>query len=192
MNPIHDIDTGALALDDWHRHLLDVEHGLGGRLRVIDGPLHHFASVAEEREWIVGFLSGRPGSNLRQLLSEAFDLPLANMARPTRSRLEDAALRSYQSFVAPALSPSVLDIRPAVDEAGGEVDRFDAQLAGFMLDLAKAAATNGVGVALLVEGSEYIPQSNLESLRTMASTAERGGWPVLVLISGNPGPTRQS
>lgn len=168
MNPIHDIDTGALALEDWHRHLLDVERGRGGRLRVIDGPLHHFAGVAEEREWVVGFLSGRPGSNLRQPLGEAFDLPLANMARPTRSRLENAALRSFQSFVASTLRPSPLDLRPAVDEAGGQASRFDAQLAGFMLDLAKAAATNGVGVALLVEGSEYIPESNLESLPTMA------------------------
>lgn len=196
MRPADLIDRDN-ELEDWLVQLHRTERGRGARPAVVHGLrgvgktvlLGEFMMAAEQREWIVGMVEAGVGKDLRELLVDAFQLPLANLARPSASARVKTALRTFTSFRATVTDSGTwsfgldLDLDPAT---GANSGILEADLSHLVRDLSTAAAESGVGVALLIDEAQDLASDELQALCALAHHAGQRRWPLLIALAGLP------
>lgn len=158
--------------------------GVGKTVLLVD--LH---STAERAGWIVGYAEAGAGKALREMLTEALQVPLADLARPSASQKIRTALKTFLSFNASVTSDGTWTFGLNLDDdAGGGADSgaLDRDLTKVVRDIASAAADEGGGLALLIDEAQDLTRAELTALCAIAHTASQRGWPILIALAGLP------
>lgn len=166
-------------LNDFTDQVHQSEQGRGARARILDGPLDEYAVVLEDRGWVVARLEPRAGQGLRELIVDALQLPVADLVRPNAPSRMAAATEALQRFARP-----VLDARSTGTCPPGEDPHLEDDLHELLLTLVKAAAAEGVGIALLIEKANDLSTTSLGAIFTLTAGAQTASWPLHVILSG--------
>lgn len=145
--------------------------------------------TAEDSGWIVGYAEAGTGKALRELLGEALQLPLADLARPNAGQKVLAALKTFVSFRASVNPDGVWSFGLDLDAArGGGADSgsLDLDLSKMARDVTAAAAEEGAGLALLIDEAQDLTAEELTALCSIAHMAAQRGWPLLMALAGLP------
>lgn len=183
--------------DQWTTQLARAEHGRPGRSSVLYGLrgvgktvlLGKLHEEAEQREWVAGFIEAGTGKGLRELVSEAFQLPLLNLARPSASEKIKAALKTFVSFKASVDSTGTwtfgLDLDGA-DGGGADSGALEMDLLRLILDLTTATREDGKGVALLIDEAQDLTNAEMATLCSLVHIANQRSLPFVVALAGLP------
>lgn len=104
---------------------------------------------------------------------------MANRVRPNAPSRVAAATGALQQFARP-----VLDARSTGTCPPGEDPHLEDDLRELLLTLVKAAAAEGVGIALLIEQANDLSTTSLGAIFTLTAGAQTAGWPLHVILSG--------
>lgn len=150
--------------------------------------LSDLMTTAEEAGWIVGFCEAGATKSLRDMLAEALQLPLADLARPDAGQKVLAALRTFLSFNASVTSDGTwtfgLDLDPAT--GGANSGTLDLDLTKVVRDISAAAAENNTGLALLIDEAQDLTPDELTALCAVVHQATQRRWPLLIALAGLP------
>lgn len=182
--------------DAWTNALARITAGRDDRSLVLFGLrgvgktvlLSELMSTAEEAGWIVGFAEAGADKPLREMLAEALQLPLADLARPEAGHKVLSALRTFLSFKASVTSEGMwtfgLDLDPVA--GGADSGTLDLDLGKVVRDISAAAAESNTGLALLIDEAQDLTPAELIALCTVAHQATQRRWPVLIALAGLP------
>lgn len=181
----------------WTTALARVAAGRGERSMVLYGLrgvgktvlLVDLQTTAEDAGWIVGYAEAGAGKSLREMLADALQLPLADLARPSAGQKIRTALKTFLSFNASVTSEGTWAFGLDLDgDAGGGADSgaLDLDLSKVVRDVAAAAADEGVGLALLIDEAQDLSVEELTALCSIAHMVSQRGWPVLIALAGLP------
>lgn len=151
--------------------------------------LGRFAGIARERQWLVAQFEAKSGKSMRVMVGEAFHDDLVDLARPGVGERIRKALKTALSFKASYDSSGSwtfgLDLEGA---AGGGADSgtFESDLGKLLRDLCGAAAEAGVGVALLIDEAQDLPEDELTALCAIIHGANQRGDRLVVALAGLP------
>lgn len=144
---------------------------------------------AENKDWITGFAEAGSGKSLRELMGEALQLPLADLARPDASERVRSALKTFLSFQASVTSEGTwtfgLDLG-ATKGTPANSGTLDLDLSQIVRDVSAAAGESGRGLALLIDEAQDLTQEELTALCSVMHMATQRRWPVLIALAGLP------
>lgn len=174
-----------------------VEAGRGDRSIVLYGLrgvgktvlLTDLMTSAERADWIVGYAEAGTDKSLRELLGDALQLPLADLARPNAGQRVLSALRTFTTFRASVTSDGVWSFGLDLDSAGGggaDSGSLDLDLSKMVRDVSAAAAESGKGLALLIDEAQDLTEQELTALCSVMHMATQRGWPFLLALAGLP------
>lgn len=158
--------------------------GVGKTVLLVD-----FQSIAERADWIVGYTEAGAGKPLREMLADALQMPLADLARPSAGQKIRTALKTFLSFNASVTSEGTWTFGLDLDKdsgGGANTGSLDFDLAKMVRDVSSAAAEEGVGLALLIDEAQDLTIEELTALCAIAHTAAQRNWPVLITLAGLP------
>lgn len=184
-------------LETWDIATQRVERGKGAQSMVLYGLrgvgktvlLTTLAQAARQREWMVAKLEAQTGVSIRSRVGEAFHHALVDLARPSAPVRVLKALKTAVSFKASYDATGVWNFGvDLADAPGGGADTgvLEADLSKLLLDLAGAAGSQGVGLALLIDEAQDIDADELAALCAVVHTAHQEGLPILVVLAGLP------
>jgi len=149
-----------------------------------------FSQMARRAGWMVAQIEATDGKPLRQLVADAFQSQIADLARPSSGKRAAAAIKTVLSFAKVSIDPTGawtfgLDIQ---DSPGGAADTgiLEADLAKVLFDLAGAAEEQNVGVALLVDEAQNLAVDELAALCEIQHKANQQEKRLLVVVAGLP------
>lgn len=151
--------------------------------------LQRMKKDAEGRGWITAKMEAGSGKDLRQGLGEALYGPLSDLVRPNAGTRLLKALRTAASFKASYDSAGTwsfgLDL---TNVAGGGADSgvLETDLTKLIKDLSAAAASDGVGLAILIDEAQDLTTGELTALCAVVHEASQENWPLLVALAGLP------
>lgn len=151
--------------------------------------LTDLTTTAEDAGWAVGYLEAGTGKTLREMIGEALQLPLSDLARPSASAKVRAALKTFLSFKASVTSEGVWTFGLDLDaDAGGGADsgQLDLDLSKVVRDISAAMADTGTGLALMIDEAQDLSTEELTALCSIAHMASQRGWPFLLALAGLP------
>ena len=181
----------------WATALARVTAGRGARSMVLYGLrgvgktvlLVDLQTTAEDAGWVVGYAEAGAGKSLREMLTDALQLPLADLARPSAGQKIRTALKTFLSFNASVTSEGTWTFGLDLDgDAGGGADSgaLDLDLSKVVRDISSAAGDEGVGLALLIDEAQDLSTEELTALCSIAHMASQRNWPVLLALAGLP------
>lgn len=137
----------------------------------------------------VGYAEAGAGKSLREMLADALQLPLSDLARPSAGKKIRTALKTFLSFNATVTSEGTWTFGLDLDgDTGGGADSgaLDLDLSKVVRDVAAAAAAEKVGLALLIDEAQDLTIEELTALCSIAHMASQRSWPVLLALAGLP------
>ena len=164
--------------DDFAGEALRVEGGHGARTRVLDQPLDEYATILEDRGWIVARAEACDGQGLRELIVDALQLPVADLVRPHASARVATVVATWQDFARPVLEARATGQAPS-DELQLEEDLYE-----LLLTLCQAAAAQGAGVGLLIDNACGLSAADLATVVSLSARTERVRWPLQIMLAG--------
>lgn len=181
----------------WETALARIEAGRDDRSMVLYGLrgvgktvlLSDLMTTAESAGWVVGYAEAGTGKPLRELVGDALQLPLADLARPNAGQRVLSALKTFASFRAMVTSDGVWTFGLDLDAApGGGADSgsLDLDLSKVVRDIASVAAEQGTGLALLIDEAQDLTTEELTALCSIAHMAAQRKWPFLLALAGLP------
>ncbi|MFZ1412938.1 MAG: AAA family ATPase, partial [Micropruina sp.] len=165
----------------------EVLYGLRGVGKTV--LLRRLHKQVELREWVAGFIEAGTGKALRELVVEAFQLPLAELARPSAGKRIRKALRTFLSFKASLDSSGTwtFGIDLDADEGGGaNTGALDLDLLKLIVDLSSAMEEEGRGVALLIDEAQDLRRDEMTTLCAIVHAANQRSLPFVVALAGLP------
>lgn len=144
---------------------------------------------AEGKGWITGFAEAGTGKSLRELLSEALQLPLADLARPDASERVRSALKTFTSFQASVTPEGTWTFGLDLDATHGshaDSGSLDLDLSQIVREVSAAAGENGRGLALLIDEAQDLTSDELTAICSVMHMATQRRWPVLIALAGLP------
>ncbi|MEP9395633.1 ATP-binding protein [Gordonia sp. VNQ95] len=151
--------------------------------------LARFASEARERDWVVARIEASHDLNFREALGEALYEPLSDMVRPGVGERVVKALKTASSFKASYSSDGVwsfgLDFT-ASPGGGADTGVIETDLRKLIRELADAAASIGVGLAVLIDEAQDLEVDDLRALCVVAHQAAQDDWRFLLAFAGLP------
>lgn len=196
MQPVALIGRDAQQ-DQWFTQLARAERRRSARSHVLYGLrgvgktvlLRRFLQQTQDREWVAGFIEAGTGKDLRELVAEAFQLPLADLARPSATDKIKTALKTFVSFRASVDSTGTwsfgLDLDGA-DGGGADSGVIELDLLRLVMDLTAATAETDQGVVLLVDEAQDLSTGEMASLCALVHAANQRSLPFLVALAGLP------
>ena len=151
--------------------------------------LTDLTTTAEDAGWVVGHLEAGTGKTLREMLGEALQLPLSDLARPSAGAKIRAALKTFLSFKASVTSEGVWTFGLDLDaDAGGGADsgQLDLDLSKVVRDISTAMTETGTGLALMIDEAQDLSTDELTALCAIAHMASQRSWPFLLALAGLP------
>lgn len=151
--------------------------------------LAEFRRNASRQSWVVAQIEAGVNKDLRTMLGEELYEPLTELARPGAGAAVLKALRTALSFKASYDSQGSWTF--GVDLTGGpgggaDSGILDTDLKRLLRDLALAAASDGHGLAVLIDEAQDLEISELATLCSIAHAAAQDGWPLLIAFAGLP------
>lgn len=185
------------AIEKWEVSLLRGEAGRSDQPVVLAGLrgvgktvlLSEFRRIARSREWIVAQVEAGVGKSLREMLGEALYAPLSDLARPSAGRRLLKALKTALSFKASYDASGTWNFGvdfSTVAGGGADTGNLDTDLKKLFSDLADAAGSEGVGVAILIDEAQDLSLAELATLCEVAHAAAQDDWPLLFAFAGVP------
>ncbi len=182
---------------DWRTALDRVEIGRSAQPVVLYGLrgvgktvlLSSFRKAAADREWIVAQVEAGADRSLRAALGEALHAPLSDLARPSAGARLMKALKTALSFKASYdMSGSWnfgLDLS-STPGGGADTGTFETDLRKLIADLAEAAAEEHVGLAILIDEAQDLPNEEISAICAIAHSAAQDDRPALFAFAGLP------
>ena len=151
--------------------------------------LARFARIADERSWLVTQIEARSGKTIRAAIGEGFHDNLVDLARPGVGARVLKGLKTALSFKASYDSSGTWSFGvDLADAAGGGADTggFESDLGKLLRDLSGAAEDRGVGVAVLIDEAQDLPEEELAALCSIIHAANQRGDRLVVALAGLP------
>ncbi len=151
--------------------------------------LSRFARMAREREWIVAQVEAKSQKSMRDMVGEALHDDLVDLARPGVGKRVLKALKTALSFKASYDAAGTWNFGLDLNEApggGADTGTFESDLGKLLRDLSDAAADQGIGVALLVDEAQDLPNDELIALCTVVHAANQRQERLVVGLAGLP------
>lgn len=151
--------------------------------------LSRFSRMARDLDWVVAQIEAKPGNSMRDLIGEALRDELIELARPGLGRRVLTALKTYLSFKASYDTNGTwsfgLDLKDA-EGGGADSGAFEPDLGKLLKDLSGAAEERGVGVALLIDEAQDLPNEELVALCSILHGATQRQERLVVALAGLP------
>ncbi len=151
--------------------------------------LSRFSRMARDLDWVVAQIEAKPGNSMRDLIGEALRDELIELARPGLGRRVLTALKTYLSFKASYDTNGTwsfgLDLKDA-EGGGADSGAFEPDLGKLLRDLCGAAEERGVGVALLIDEAQDLPNEELVALCSILHGATQRQERLVVALAGLP------
>lgn len=184
-------------LSAWDVALRRVEAGRDAQSMVLYGLrgvgktvlLARFAAQARRRGWLVTQIEAKSGRTIRAMVGEGFHDALVDLARPGVGARVLKALKTALSFKASYDSTGTWSFGLDVAEAAGggaDTGGFEADLGKLLRDLAGAAEDQGVGVAVLIDEAQDLPEDELVALCAIIHAAHQRGDRLVLALAGLP------
>lgn len=183
--------------EHWGNQLVRAEKARPARSMVLYGLrgvgktvlLRTLHEQAVERGWVSGFIEAGTGRSLRELVSQALQGPLTELAKPSASAKILRALKTFVSFKASVDTTGTWTFGLDLDSAGGgAADSGDVEqdLLRLILDLTGATGDHGTGVCLLIDEAQDLTPQETATLCAIVHSANQQGLPFLVALAGLP------
>jgi hypothetical protein len=151
--------------------------------------LARFARMARKRAWIVAQVEAKSQKSMRDMVGESLHDDLVDLARPGVGKRVLRALKTALSFKASYDSTGSWNFGLDLSEAGGggaDTGTLESDLGKLLRDLCEAAEDRGVGVAVLVDEAQDLPEDELVALCAIVHAANQRQDRLVVGLAGLP------
>lgn len=151
--------------------------------------LTRFARMARDRDWIVAQVEAKSGRSVRALVGEALHDNLVDLARPGMGTRVLKALKTAVSFKASYDVTGTWNFGlNLTDSPGGGADTgtFESDLGKLLRDLSAAAEERDVGLALLIDEAQDLPDDELLALCAIVHAANQRQDRLVLALAGLP------
>ena len=151
--------------------------------------LTRFAQMARERDWIVAQVEAKSGRSMREMVGEALHDNLVDLARPGVGTRVLKALKTAVSFKASydALGTWNFGLNLSDSPGGGaNTGTFESDLGKLLRDLSGAAEEKNVGLAVLVDEAQDLPDDELIALCSIIHAANQRQDRLVLALAGLP------
>lgn len=151
--------------------------------------LTRFARMAADRGWIVAQVEAKSGRSVRAMVGEALHDNLVDLARPGVGKRVLKALKTALSFKASYDVTGTWNFGLNLhDSPGGGADTgtFESDLGKLLRDLSAAAEEGNIGVALLIDEAQDLPDDELLALCAIVHAANQRQDRLVLALAGLP------
>lgn len=151
--------------------------------------LTRFARMARDHDWIVAQVEAKSGRSMRAMVGEALHDNLVDLARPGVGVRVLKALKTALSFKASYDSSGTWNFGLDLDDSpggGADTGTFESDLGKLLRDLSAAAEENNVGLAVLVDEAQDLPEDELIALCSIVHAANQRRDRLVVALAGLP------
>ena len=151
--------------------------------------LTRFARMARDEDWIVAQVEAKSGRSMREMVGEALHDNLVDLARPGVGTRVLKALKTAVSFKASydALGTWNFGLNLSDSPGGGaNTGTFESDLGKLLRDLSGAAEEKNVGLAVLVDEAQDLPDDELIALCSIIHAANQRQDRLVLALAGLP------
>lgn len=151
--------------------------------------LTQFARMAGERGWIVAQIEAKSGRSVRDMVGEALHDDLVDLAKPGVGARVLKALKTALSFKASYDLTGTWNFGVNLNDSpggGADTGTFESDLGKLLRDLGGAAEEQGVGVAVLVDEAQDLPDEELIALCSIVHAANQRQDRLVLALAGLP------
>ena len=151
--------------------------------------LTRFAQMARERDWIVAQVEAKSGRSMREMVGEALHDNLVDLARPGVGTRVLKALKTAVSFKASYDALGTWNFGLSLNDSpggGANTGTFESDLGKLLRDLSGAAEEKNVGLAVLVDEAQDLPDDELTALCSIIHAANQRQDRLVLALAGLP------
>ena len=151
--------------------------------------LTRFAQMARERDWIVAQVEAKSGRSMREMVGEALHDNLVDLARPGVGTRVLKALKTAVSFKASYDALGTWNFGLNLNDSpggGANTGTFESDLGKLLRDLSGAAEEKNVGLAVLVDEAQDLPDDELIALCSIIHAANQRQDRLVLALAGLP------
>ena len=151
--------------------------------------LTRFAQMARERDWIVAQVEAKSGRSMREMVGEALHDNLVDLARPGVGTRVLKALKTAVSFKASYDALGTWNFGLNLNDSpggGANTGTFESDLGKLLRDLSGAAEEKNVGLAVLVDEAQDLPDDELTALCSIIHAANQRQDRLVLALAGLP------
>ena len=151
--------------------------------------LTRFAQMARERDWIVAQVEAKSGRSMREMVGEALHDNLVDLARPGVGTRVLKALKTAVSFKASYDALGTWNFGLSLNDSpggGANTGTFESELGKLLRDLSGAAEEKNVGLAVLVDEAQDLPDDELIALCSIIHAANQRQDRLVLALAGLP------
>lgn len=151
--------------------------------------LTRFAQLARDHHWIVAQVEAKSGTSLREMVGEALHDDLVDLARPGLGARVLKALKTALSFKASYDTAGTWNFGVNLNDSpggGADTGTFESDLGKLLRDLSGAAEEKGVGLAILIDEAQDLPDDELLALCSIIHAANQSRDRLVLALAGLP------
>ena len=151
--------------------------------------LTRFAQMARERDWIVAQVEAKSGRSMREMVGEALHDNLVDLARPGVGTRVLKALKTAVSFKASYDALGTWNFGLSLNDSpggGANTGTFESDLGKLLRDLSGAAEEKNIGLAVLVDEAQDLPDDELIALCSIIHAANQRQDRLVLALAGLP------
>lgn len=151
--------------------------------------LTRFARMVRERDWIVAQVEAKSGRSLREMVGEALHDNLVDLARPGVGTRVLKALKTALSFKASYDVTGTWNFGLNLNDSpggGADTGTFESDLGKLLRDLSGAAEERNVGLAVLIDEAQDLPDDELTALCSIIHAANQRQDRLVLALAGLP------
>ena len=151
--------------------------------------LTRFAQMARERDWIVAQVEAKSGRSMREMVGEALHDNLVDLARPGVGTRVLKALKTAVSFKASYDALGTWNFGLSLNDSpggGANTGTFESDLGKLLRDLSGAAEEKNIGLAVLVDEAQDLPDDELTALCSIIHAANQRQDRLVLALAGLP------
>jgi hypothetical protein len=153
--------------------------------------LQHMHNDARKSGWISAHVESYNSKDLRSLLVDALENPLANLAAPKASETVRKALKTMLNFLPKATFDSLggwsfgIDLSTVVG-SNTNTPSFEGDLYRLVRDLCDAALEKKVGLSFFIDEAGDLSEHDLAAICAVQHKASQENLPFVVVLAGLP------
>ncbi len=151
--------------------------------------LTRFARMARDEDWIVAQVEAKSGRSMREMVGEALHDNLVDLARPGVGTRVLKALKTAVSFKASYDALGTWNFGLNLNDSpggGANTGTFESDLGKLLRDLSGAAEEKNVGLAVLVDEAQDLPDDELIALCSIIHAANQRQDRLVLALAGLP------
>ena len=151
--------------------------------------LTRFARMARDEDWIVAQVEAKSGRSMREMVGEALHDNLVDLARPGVGTRVLKALKTAVSFKASYDALGTWNFGLSLNDSpggGANTGTFESDLGKLLRDLSGAAEEKNIGLAVLVDEAQDLPDDELTALCSIIHAANQRQDRLVLALAGLP------